>query len=566
MKQRLQDIKKKYTKILPIVLSFSLLTGCTNSFSKTKNKETNEAIETTTVINDLPQEKMIIIKQKEIIDSLQKRISDLLQEKMIRSLREKEILEKLFELINQPEEYTYDDIYDPSEFMQELPNFSNEVNHDKTIDTENFYSSDLSQIIRKNNQKFNVSEANTKYYTLENYDDLELEMISLYILDYLKSEIKNVENYDYNNLFCNIKNLKLYKGYSKIDPFVKGMFDDEELVLIIFEDNILNEYLKLSNLSEVKDAYDFKNFRYKTIYHEVYHLLQDKCDHIDNNYSLFGMSIRKGNESSPFDFRYLEEAQAEINSGTPDTYYQARRMAELLKLSCLINPATKLADIDNITLYKNPVESLEKLGIMTREEQIRFIKMNTTFSIGDQEISGFLIEILERNGLDIENVTIGEVNEIFRSIKNESIIEMLRFFYKNLLDVNINNNISLEENLYLLKVLETKIDIQYFRSDREYEQNIVLYNKFKLYRDYMFNYLSNKYNEPLINIENTYKDNDKIKAAINKDSFSWLDNDKVLYLLNLEIDYFSFEQKIEAAYRDYQEKQDNKEQVRTLIP
>ena len=508
--------EKAISFVLLASLAISLLSGCTNrdSFSPSKPTETSSR---PAITSEEPK--------KEIESDLENVISTAPIIEVATEEMEEAIL-NIEALISQPTNYSYDFLYDPNHILDLLEKVPDHIDHgDINIDLMN--DTALAELVMRNKTSFDpLSEKTLDDYELDDfYTKEETIEICSDIINHFENIAKDFTDFDRENLMCVLKNLKIYEGTHKKSDDVIGVYENITTTFIIFEEAIRKAYAQESGrYSFDQHDPDYLSYRRGLLQHEAYHLLQEVCHHADiylgDEYDLFGMSVFRNSHDTEVNFLHLEEAFAEDSTANPYTYEDLRVLSEALRFVCSINPNNDMAKINNMTLYGSPLKTMEALDINTREEQIRFAKMNTSFAIGQgRNIILWLAVEAAGGSLDSSDEF---VSEIRWQITREATAELARLFYKNLLEINKNCNITLEENLYLMRLFESKINYCDFIFDSEYENNKELGELINTYSNAFFRYFAAKYGNQEIRIANTHKTINLSNDMVSDTSFRWL--------------------------------------------
>ena len=286
--------------------------------------------------------------------------------------------------------------------------------------------------------------------------------------------------------------------------------------ILIIDENCLEKYYNLSD-SSVK----------RTIAHEVAHIYQREYKEERSSYTRIGVSQYWNDlKVNPLIWKFINESTAESNSmkqfneTKPLVYSKYYQRLQTLNLVALINPNYDERAYENANMNFDTNAIFEIYNAKTYQEKVEIAEMLYSIDIIDSERGDFYTSYRGDDNREVLKV----------SLLSSAMFTNSRYFYTNLAERIENSNVSFEDIMYLIKVLETDLDsqLQFSTNPSRYQEFI---NKYTELQNEFFEYLSAKYNVSLDDLKyqySIYASNSNITIP----SLSWLDNDEKAFIIN----------------------------------
>lgn len=286
--------------------------------------------------------------------------------------------------------------------------------------------------------------------------------------------------------------------------------------ILIIDENCLEKYYNLSD-SSVK----------RTIAHEVAHIYQREYKEERSSYTRIGVSQYWNDlKVNPLIWKFINESTAESNSmkqfneTKPLVYSKYYQRLQTLNLVALINPNYDERAYENANMNFDTNAIFEIYNAKTYQEKVEIAEMLYSIDIIDSERGDFYTSYRGDDNREVLKV----------SLLSSAMFTNSRYFYTNLAERIENSNVSFEDIMYLIKVLETDLDsqLQFSTNPSRYQEFI---NKYTELQNEFFEYLSVKYNVSLDDLKyqySIYASNSNITIP----SLSWLDNDEKAFIIN----------------------------------
>lgn len=365
--------------------------------------------------------------------------------------------EKAFEeyLKNVVPEYEYSDLYAIEESLA-LYNKKNVTKvekhaHDIRVNGK-FDANKLYNLVLKNNEQYFAGGKNNKgMYKIPT--NAEIKEQCEWICKALEEYAKAYPQIDMDTVSCNLYDLKMFNP-------IAGTAN-----AAVNEKNIFN--FNREQMERNKIIMDTDDIQKTTLYHEVVHLCQIKCDCF-NNYGDWRAGINNEYEqvkTDPLCWYWLTEASAEmIESSFLDVGYSTYKnyigYASSLNYIAQLDENVGAEQVELLNFSADVEDIFKMFDINTEEERLEFIKMMYTIEVLQMDPEEFK-EVYEEKRK--EQLVRGEDDEILESnlfaisLKDDAILSMTKLFYRNLARQVAKGNTTLEDVYYLMRVWEGKI-------------------------------------------------------------------------------------------------------------
>ena len=371
--------------------------------------------------------------------------------------------------------FKYSDLYDVEKALKEDQKVIKPIKkHTHSIKLENnkFSSDEIAKVIKENSKEYLKGDEITplKRASFKTLDNKKTKEVSKIIADVLNAEIKNNKNIDIEELKCVIGDLKVYTN-----PTTANAYVDEKGCLVMSPNMI-----KLTKIIKKTD-----DAEQKVIVHEIEHLIQKSCR--DHKVLQFGVSKNIDTlEVNPLEWKWAVEASAEkkmmeYTDSEPLTYDYIVSYLNTVGLSGMLYGKNS-ENIEDAFGQKDRNELFKMFNCSTKEDQKELINLMYT------------IDIMQYNREDILN-KIGNVDgtrNFQESLKPSIGTICTKHFYRSLGNYVRENNVTLEDMMFLIRVFESDMSVHINCSNNEYKRYKKEYlNNYCEIRDDFFESISN---------------------------------------------------------------------------
>lgn len=374
-------------------------------------------------------------------------------------------------------DYLYDDLYGVDEayesYLQHKDLQLKEYDHENlTIDFSTLTALELVDIIKNNNEK-NLSKVVKTLgngETLKQFTDEELLHMSKIILYTIKKDAEKHPTWDKETMNCNLSHLSLFN---------------------VDRSGILGQYETIESIQSImlnRNAIENQEEEDKVLSHEIAHMWQDQCvekkTNSDTYYYGYMKYLNYQLQVNPMFWRLFSEANAELDASAIykekyETYKTKISVFNLLKYVAAIQPGEKTLD---------QCETLEELFQLfqcnTDSEKKEFITAiyGIEFSTSYSSHFDFIQAYEKKTGISIE--TVGDVEGLYRPIQTSSYQFFTKCFFRNLAQLSVENQLTVEDNLYLISVYEELVNSELSMIlDEYYEENKKFYDVYREIKD-----------------------------------------------------------------------------------
>ena len=379
-----------------------------------------------------------------------------------------------------------------------------------------------------------------KGYETLTYDDVKIIVNQIREFTY---KVKSLyPTYDLAHLSCVLSGLSLlYIDNNDEDNNVFAYYSYGKLVWCKSRDGL---YPDLENLASIND-------------HEYKHLLCGNCidDLMFNGYHIDESGISKY-KSYDMSYDFISEATAEefsanLNNRNRVSYSNQHTILNSIRYVLSLQDDYEEDGFLKYSLLQNPIASFQQFPILdnTKDTYKNNLIMLSSF---DKVLTyipfNYVFKVEEKYGYDTIYDEDMKYKEIFDSLSNYSMGELSRLFFTNLIVLNNNKDLILDYNLYLIKLFEINVYLDY--SALSNAQNYFInpdsfYENYKIQLDVFAKYYSNLTNIPYEDIMMEY-----YKYAIeNNESDNSLYNEILSeYFGNIEEDELGWDYYITKNY------------------
>lgn len=352
-------------------------------------------------------------------------------------------------------EYEYSDLYAIEESLA-LYNKKNIISvekhtHDVRVNGK-LDANKLYELVLKNNEQFFADGKGTKgMYKIPT--NAEIKEQCEWICQALEEYAKAYPQIDMDTVCCNLYDLKMFNPISGTANAA------------VSEKNVFS--FNKEQMERNKFIMDTDDIQKTTLYHEVVHLCQIKCDCF-NNYGDWRTGINNEYEqvkTDPLCWYWLTEASAEMIESSYlgvqySTYKSYIGYASSLNYIAQLDENVGAEEVELLNFSADVEEIFKMFDIKTEEERIEFIKMMYTIEVLQMDPEEFKEAYEEKRKETLvrgEDDAVLESNVFAISLKDDAILSMTKLFYRNLARQVARGNTTLEDVYYLMRVWEGKI-------------------------------------------------------------------------------------------------------------
>lgn len=372
----------------------------------------------------------------------------------------------------------------------------------------------LYETVQKNNEEF---LADNKFF----YEELSdtRQYVDL-IAEIVNSFVAGIEGIDMNIISCNLGNLKiLTKNTTNY-----GTYNYKTGIFIISPSNI--EIMARNRHSD----YDIQ--LKSLICHETLHLIQAYCcdADVEENDIFYGTSFEfDGLSINPLNYAWLYEGTAELFASEycgiePGTYRYMIENIETIALANILNDNIQIRQHSLSAFNKNTEKLYEVMGFSDVRKSMDFMYAVQLLRFKDEE---FKAAYESKYGL------LEDYEEFLKRTYNPYFVEVTsKLFYKNLAYKLVNNEIMLNDVLYLVSMYELDLMNAFPFNNKEIREKYSdTVNNYLNMRTFFFEILQKSTNvnvyEEFINYKINYEDKDIYANA----ALDWLSEERREYIL-----------------------------------
>lgn len=533
-----KSIKSTVTKTVCLALVMTTLTGCavtsetiTNTPELTSTPPTYESVVTPEPVASTDEISSVSTSQEVVTPST---INEVPSTPTEGTTEDKiTITDDSFDIFNNYLDtnnviYTYEDLYHVDEALSAVGDITICNNHTHLIsDIDQQVTIDLLTRSIKNNNSPYLKEHPECY----NLPDHEIEEFANYIINSLHNKYELLTEESKGRLYCELGNLKVVG----IDQSSVPEYDQYNAQYTFDGAFILNE----KRISELKDP----NAKEKTYKHEINHLYHRSCiDNFHEDYEIVGISRFSYNvDVNPLFWRWQYEAAAESDVMTEyhtteslvyEDYVNYLRSMDLV---ALISPKYNEQALENSTINQNPNDLYAIFNASTPEEQKEVINM--MYSVDYLHLTRDDFNFSYESTYNSYN----DINATKYNMKASIFTTLSKYFYRNLAERVKNDNVTIEDIFYLIKVFETDLNSHlYIYTDDPTikEANVYFMTEYITMQNEFFMMLANNQKDifyDIIDCQATYT------SSFTIPTLSWLTPEEKEYITSLNANNQSYQ-------------------------
>ena len=420
-------------------------------------------------------------------------------------------------------DYEYSDLYGVNECYDRIFTNCFVTKHACSALDENGHltAEHLRDIVKENNQRFYVEEKNKKGFYKEADDDYLLSLCKL-IIDTVTEVQSRYPDIDYDRLYCNLANLKVFYKVGSLD-FASVTPD----MIMQLGDGMLQFASIMAEGTGVRDV----------VVHEIMHMIQlgCSCEEIEHCARRVGITYRwddvdlQGN-----DWAWFFEGSAELNmcmltGDDPMTYKYMINYLQSVNLATFLNSDIPANYAQTISFYNDPYKLFDIFQAKSKAEITEAANFMEAIQIVQYLPDEFKEAYKDKYGVDL-SVT-EENDKLNISLKPAICLTFSKTFYKNLAIALTENNVTENDVYFLIRIFEAAMDSHSTYTNQErMEINKPFLDRYKEIRTAFFLMLKEN---GIAADENTYLAYEMFTENSNviNASFRWLQQDKKEFLL-----------------------------------
>lgn len=425
------------------------------------------------------------------------------------------------------------------------------------------YWDKLFDIVKTNNEKFLSEEENNWLVELYDYEvlsDEEINIVINYFHDFINQIKIDYPEFDMRGFTCHLSELKLFH-YNGINGNLLETWSNGLISVCKYDENYMD-------FSKMKDLFN----------HEFKHFISTGCiDKRESTTTILRTGININSEdydySSVFSWRFLEEATAHqiaTNiSGNELLFYEDG--CYLLDTIEMVNnfSGIKEGSILEQSIYHNPISLLQQFMILgNNQEELQNWLMENLEMLGCYNLlHSSDLYLYEGAFEDINGIAFNEdfkfkddstvldkesYQKFIYTLEENANLHLLRLGIANisLMKQGRDEKLSLEDLIYLLKLLEYRINEQDSYSKRYYkltiDHNQQYNNNYESLITSYFKYLENEYG--VENVSEKYKEISLDSYSLS-DAFSDLEREKYSSLYN-KVSYIEYTDEVLSEIKE----------------
>lgn len=361
--------------------------------------------------------------------------------------------------------YTYEDLYniEKSYNNYKVP-VINALNDSMLISSNKLNSSALyNQVLKNNDVYYNDVKNNNARAFYNELKDKEIKQICDFISEVINHEVQENDKLNLLNICKNLEHLKIFED----DTTPSNAYVNKNMCFLINK-NFMDKIFKVYNNG--RDCYD------EVLAHEVMHLIQYQSSNMDDADGVeIGpfVSYIDSKEVNPLNLTWILESNAEIemsNYTKTDITTYTNQVGYLKSVNLALSSSFSYETnaVYTIGFSKSFDDLYELFDARTTDEKKDVIKCLYSIEVSQVKDKNFYNAYKEKYSVDIE-----ADNDLKTSIKQtcarEALLELSKFFYKNMCDNMTGNDFTLEDVFYMIRLWEA--DLLYhleFNREEEY--------------------------------------------------------------------------------------------------
>lgn len=383
------------------------------------------------------------------------------------------------------------------------------------------YWDKLLYVVNENNKKFLSNEEDNiffRIYEYEAYNDDEIKIVIHYLHNFIDYVKNNYPEFDMKLFACHLSDLKLcHYGNDEVFDGLARTYTDGLISTYKYKDTYTLDFSKIGDIFN----------------HEFKHFISSSCqDDLKKNLGT-GFTTDNSNYNSTFLWRFLEEATANqlANniSGNKMQFYEDS--CYLLDTIEMVNgfSGVKKGSILEVSIYHDPISLVQQFMIPTNNTQeshewlIENLEMLACYStLYSSEYYSYLLNMENKFNIAIDEMFY--YNEEATVLDNESYQQFIYILEENanlqllrlgiaglaIMNQNYNQELTLEDHLYLLKLLDYRIHEQDIYEETNFNLTIshtLEYNTYyKSLLSSYFSYIAKEYNVVIEDVRDKYYD------------------------------------------------------------
>ena len=422
-------------------------------------------------------------------------------------------------------EYPYSELYGVNECYDRIFTYSSVSKHERSALDNNgkLTAEHLFELVKENNQQFNEDKKNDMGFYKDAEDDFLLSLCKL-IVDTVAEIHNRYPDIDYDRLYCNLANLKVFYKAGLLD-FAAVTPD----MILQLGDAALQFATIMAGGTGVRNV----------VVHEIMHIIQlgCSCENIEHCTRRAGITYRwddvelQGNDWAWFFEGSAEKNMSLLTGEEAMTYQQMINYLQSVNLSTFLNSDIPAYYAETISFYNDPDKLLHIFHASSKEEITEVASLMEAIQIIQYLPDEFQTAYKDKYGIDLSASE--EQDKLRYSLKPAVCLTFSKTFYKNLaIALTEGNDITENDLFYLIRIFEAAMDYHstYTKQER-LEINKPFLDRYKEIRTAFFLLLKENGMEIDENAYLTYEMFTEEDPTVANASFRWLVQGKREFLL-----------------------------------
>lgn len=397
-------------------------------------------------------------------------------------------------------EYVYEELYDTDNAYKRMTSSDYVTKHKyNALDNSGKLTVEhLAEIVKANNALFFESVDDTKKAFFENVEDDKLDEICAVIIESIEKLLDLYPDIDKDRVYCNFGYLKVL--YTKAGMSFAAI--DQEGILKINRNIMKTAVLLQGDGNEEKDI----------LIHEAMHLVQRGCQCENIPHCTQRVGISKLYDDDRYNSAYFvplfegsaEKSMSNITGDKESTYTTYIGYIDSLDLCAAIDPELYPTYFESISFYDKPQMLFDAFHCNSKEDEYDAMKVLMTINYFQNMPEEWMKDINQKYGLDTSDEEILTVYH--RTIKPDIVLAISKLYYQNLINCLFDSEVTQNDLLFLIAILEARIDKHLTVHDPERDKyNDRFLTTYTEIRKTLFDVISDENGINFEKIYNTYK-------------------------------------------------------------
>lgn len=352
-------------------------------------------------------------------------------------------------------DYDFSELYNLSYADKKIGTMKNSVkkhSHDIRVngqfDGEHFY-----KLVKANNKAFlKKQKADDKEDMYQQYTDEQLKKICNDMMIAISDIAGKGDYFDDDMVACYLYDLVI----------MKSSYESANELAAFTMDNRF--YLNDENITRVQEDFGDVDVMKVTLYHEYMHAFQLGCNDIENKdcYRI-GMSEDSYTfiDPNPVMWFWLLEGSAEMNMSQilDKPYFTYATFTSYLESIDYVNSVGEgdWSRAERLSFQHDINKIFDIFGAKTDDEKKEIIKMMYSIEIMQKEPMGFDIAYNNKYNTEIENDENGERCYVKLNVKEDILLTLTKYYYRNLARQINSGKVTLQDVYYLTRLWEANL-------------------------------------------------------------------------------------------------------------